>query len=654
MMKLSQIFRLPTELVGLSELSQWVAYRLVWNESKRKNDKLPINPHDATNAKANDAGTWGTYQEALAAVERFELDGVGFEFANGYAGIDLDNVILDDGTLKPFAAEVVNLMNSYTEYSPSGKGLHVLFKLDIPLSDFGSRRRNDELGLEIYDGGRYFTVTGKIFGEAKPVAERTKETREIYDKYFIYERQNITKGLSRSSERLIDDKAVAITESELLEKMFNSRNGSEIRALFNGDISRYSDDESRADLALASHLAFWTNNDLSKMDSLFRQSALMRPKWDEKRGSQTYGEMTLRKALGSEGYRPVEAQNVQVQQSTSKSPSSTLTVAGVPENNKIFPLEMINIQSYIHNIKEISIDEDLGKFRHYKDRKTGYSNLDAKMSLYPGLYVLGAISSLGKTTFCGQMADQLASTGEHVLYFSLEQTRLELVCKGLSRLMAQTDMMSALTSMEIRRGSTSEALRVARENYAAQSEHEYIIECGFETNVEAIVETVRDYISRTGSQPVVIVDYLQILPPVNNYQTTKDVVDYNVRALKKLQTENDLVVIVISSLNRANYLTPIDFSSFKESGGIEYTADVIWGLQLSVMNEELFDKDAKLKAKREMVKEAKAANPREIELVCLKNRYGVSSYSCNFKYYARYDLFIPEKNDRELLLDFKN
>ena len=265
------------------------------------------------------------------------------------------------------------------------------------------------------------------------------------------------------------------------------------------------------------------------------------------------------------------------------------------------------------------------------------------MSLYPGLYVLGAISSLGKTTFCGQMADQLASAGEHVLYFSLEQTRLELVCKGLSRLMAKTDMNTALTSIDIRRGATSEALKVARELYASQSAHEYIVECGFETNVEAIVETVRDYISRTGSQPVVIIDYLQILPPVNDHQTTKDVVDFNVRALKKLQTDNDLVVIVISSLNRANYLTPIDFSSFKESGGIEYTADVIWGLQLSVMNEELFDKDAKLKAKREMVKEAKVANPREIELVCLKNRYGVSSYSCNFKYYARFDYFMTSK-----------
>ena len=102
-----------------------------------------------------------------------------------------------------------------------------------------------------------------------------------------------------------------------------------------------------------------------------------------------------------------------------------------------------------------------------------------------------------------------------------------------------------------------------------------------------------------------------------------------------------MIVLIISSLNRQNYLTPIDFSSFKESGGIEYTADVIWGLQLSIMNEELFDREAKLKEKREAVKEA---HPREIELVCLKNRYGISSYSCNFKYYAKYDLFVPERD----------
>ncbi len=418
----------------------------------------------------------------------------------------------------------------------------------------------------------------------------------------------------------------------------SSQHGDKIHSLFNGDISSYGDDESRADLALCSYLAFWTNNDVVLMDYLFRHSGLMREKWDERHGMQTYGEMTISKALTSgEGYKRInEKERINNTQSfmTIQSNSSLLRADTISS-------EMVNIRGYIQGIERSTIDDDLMRFQRYKDRKTGYANLDEKVSLYPGLYVLGAISSLGKTTFCGQMADQLASSGEHVLYFSLEQTRLELVCKGLSRLMAIRDMPSAFTSMEIRRGATSKALSTARNVYAQQAEHEFIIECSFDTNIEAIVGTVHEYISRTGSRPVVIVDYLQIISPLAAHLTTKDVVDYNVRALKKLQTDYDLVVLVISSLNRQNYLTPIDFSSFKESGGIEYTADVIWGLQLQVMNDELFDKEAKLKAKREAVKEAKIANPRDIELVCLKNRYGVSSYSCSFKYYARYDLFLP-------------
>ena len=92
-----------------------------------------------------------------------------------------------------------------------------------------------------------------------------------------------------------------------------------------------------------------------------------------------------------------------------------------------------------------------------------------------------------------------------------------------------------------------------------------------------------------GVKPVVIVDYLQITRPLDNRVSTKDAVDSHVRAFKKLQVENDLIVLLISSLNRSNYLTPVDFEAFKESGGIEYTSDVLWGLQLSVMNDEMFD-----------------------------------------------------------------
>ncbi len=627
--------------VELRQLRQWVSYCRVWNAGKGRYDKLPINPHDGSNAKANDARTWGMFDDARRyAVENGftgNAGGIGFEFANGYAGIDLDDVIVAGGTLKPFAAEVVRTMESYTEYSPSGEGLHILFKLNEPLSEFGTHRRNDELGIEMYDSGRFFTVTGNVYGEARPVSERTEAVRKVYAKYLAKSQsQGVEKVLSDVSEGV---NLEGLSGNDLLERMFNSLHGAEIRGLYKGDVSGYGEDDSCADLALCSYLAFWTNNDLQMMDSLFRKSGLMRSKWDEKRGNQTYGAMTLAKALiAGEGYRSINASKSYVREITT--PEIKTLPQVVTEADRIS-----SISKYVESEGgEVTLEMELERFSKYRDRKTGYSNLDAKMSLYPGLYVLGAISSLGKTTFCGQMADQLAFAGEHVFYFSLEQTRLELVTKGLSRLMAQADMRSALTSMEIRRGMSSEGLKAAREVYVSRGKNEYIVECGFDTNVDVIVGTVKDYISRTGVKPVVMVDYLQIITPVSTHQTTKDVVDYNVRALKKLQTENDLVVLVISSLNRQNYLTPIDFSSFKESGGIEYTADVIWGLQLSIMNEELFDREAKLKAKREAVKEAKAAHPREIELVCLKNRYGISSYSCSFKYYAKYDLFVPERD----------
>ncbi len=639
---------LPSELLGLSDLQQWVVYRKVWNEDKRKYDKLPINPRNGMMAKVNNAATWGTFGDACnrAAESGFTGDagGIGFMFSGGYAGIDLDDVVLDDGTLKPFAKEIVQLMDSYTEYSPSGKGLHILFMLSEPLSALGSDRRNDLLGLEMYDTGRYFTVTGRVYGNSKAIADRTDQARKVYSKYLAVNSDKETRKPPPYSHkgRKDYDTDTLFGDDELLDKMFASKHGAEIRALFSGDTSQYKGDDSRADLALCSYLAFWTNNDPSRIDAIFRQSGLMRPKWDEVHGEQTYGAMTISRALTySEGYHPKREQ-----QEPEGSHTETRYTEMTEEAGEEKHMQLTNVCAYIENTDEaLAIDRDIARFRQYKDRKTGYSNLDAKISLYPGLYVLGAISSLGKTTFCGQMADQLAASGEHVLYFSLEQTALEMVSKGLSRLMFITHHAKALTSMEIRCGNSSEVLKLTRELYAAQTKHEYIIECAFDTNVEDIADTVKKYIADTGAKPIIFLDYLQILAPVNNNLTTKDVIDYNVRALKKLQTDNDLVIIVISSLNRQNYLTPIDFTSFKESGGIEYTCDVMWGLQLAVMNDELFDKEAKLKAKRDAIREAKIADPRDIELVCLKNRYGVSSFTCKFKYYARHDYFLPARMD---------
>ena len=300
-----------------------------------------------------------------------------------------------------------------------------------------------------------------------------------------------------------------------------------------------------------------------------------------------------------------------------------------------------SISDYIDRIMSSEIDS----FKEAKNRRTGFTNLDDKAKgLYAGLYVVAAISSLGKTTFCHQIADQLAEMGEDVLFFSLEQSRLELVSKSLARRTAQKDITTAVNSLSIRRGYLPEqVLKAADEYKKGISDRLSIIEGNFACNISFIGDYIRRYINKTGKKPIVFVDYLQILQPEQDErgrtQTTKETVDSTVTELKRISREQGLTVFVISSVNRANYLTPIDFESLKESGGIEFTADVIWGLQLQCLNDPIFDKQNNIKERRKKIKEAKAATPRKIELVCLKNRYGVSSYSCYFDYTPEYDLF---------------
>ena len=305
-----------------------------------------------------------------------------------------------------------------------------------------------------------------------------------------------------------------------------------------------------------------------------------------------------------------------------------------------------------------------GEIERFKnDKKTGFANLDREAGgLYAGLYVLAAISSLGKTSFALQLADQLATDqtndrgetipGNDIIFFSLEQSRLELVSKSLARRTVTKDsggqlqFEKAVTSLAIRKGYLpQQVLQAAKEYKAAVNDRISIVEGNFSCNVSFIGDYIRQYIRRTGNRPIVFIDYLQILQPADDTrrQSTKETIDSTVTELKRLSRELDLTMIVISSVNRANYLTPIDFESLKESGSIEFSCDVLWGLQLQCLNGAEFEKAGdKVKEKREIVKKAKAANPRKIELSCLKNRYGIANYSCYFNYYPANDLFIED------------
>ncbi len=165
---------------------QWVAFRL--EERNGKISKVPVNPKTGRYAMTNNPATWGTLEEAQQAIQKFGTDGVGFVFDNGYFGIDLDDVIDPQrGTIKAWAQEIIDAMGSYTEISPSGRGVHIIAKGN-PVFD-----RNKNAGIEMYaptrdaDGkirmGRYFTVTGNTYGMPQPIAVRTEEAMDVWSRY---------------------------------------------------------------------------------------------------------------------------------------------------------------------------------------------------------------------------------------------------------------------------------------------------------------------------------------------------------------------------------------------------------------------------------------------------------------------------------------
>lgn len=303
-----------------------------------------------------------------------------------------------------------------------------------------------------------------------------------------------------------------------------------------------------------------------------------------------------------------------------------------------------NTESYVH----LFMGDELEAFKREGNKQTGFSNLDAKSGgLHSGLYCVAAISSLGKTTFCHQLADNLAESGEDVLFFSLEQSRLEMVTKSIARETAKADMKTAVTSLSIRKGYTPRNVQESARRYVSNvSDRVSIIEGNFSCNVETMQRYIETFMQRTGRKPTVIIDYLQIIPPSDNKkQVTKDIIDGNVTRLKQISRDYSLTIFIISSVNRANYMTPISFESLKESGCIEFSCDVVWGLQLQCLNDDIFDKMGDIKKKRKLIQTAKAENPRKIELVCLKNRFGIASFSCYFDYYPKFDYFVAGSLD---------
>lgn len=250
--------KIPDEL---KRLKQWVCWQAVPDNSRPgKTRKIPINASTGGQAMSNNADTWTSFAQAVAASVRFT--GIGFMFANGYFGVDVDDVegavedynngITDDNIVY----EYIHTLQSYAEYSVSGKGLHVLCRGRLPL---GGRRKNN---VEMYDTARFFVMTGNPASEYTDIRDCTEEVKTLHEKY-IGGGQPPTTGIKAPLP-------LNLSESEIVRLAEKSKQGRIFSDLYQGRWEAYYTSQSEADMALCNMLAFWCRRDEQLMDRLFR------------------------------------------------------------------------------------------------------------------------------------------------------------------------------------------------------------------------------------------------------------------------------------------------------------------------------------------------------------------------------------------------
>ena len=269
---MKQFINIPEEL---KQLPQWVCHR----------NKVPFNPVTGASAKAGQLATWASFEDCVNALDGGGYDGIGFEFNNnGIVGIDLDHVIAENGSLSDEAVGIVAMLDSYTEYSPSGKGLHIFVKGDIPVD---GRKKGF---IEMYKAKRYFTMTGNVYGDEKPINERTEQVKQLFGKYFSDSKSGKSVGTNNpciSSAK--DYLSIGLAKDAVF------------KALWDGEYqSEKCTSESEADLALMGKLLYWCSGNIDAAIEAFIKSPYVAGKDDKhttKLGRSDYLQRTAVKAM---------------------------------------------------------------------------------------------------------------------------------------------------------------------------------------------------------------------------------------------------------------------------------------------------------------------------------------------------------------------
>jgi hypothetical protein len=262
---------IPAEL---KDMPIWVGFKFIPQEGQKLR-KEPFNAATGGKACSNNPKTWRSFDEVIGKAELLHFDAIGIGLAEPYIGIDLDHSVVDEVIL-PWAQKIISIIDSYTEFSPSKTGVHILCKGTLQKG-----RKFSALNIEMYQKTRFFTVTGDVVPECRPeIMDRSGQITKLFEEC---EQKDNKKKQSKS----------------ILDHIAKSQDAEKFQKLFSGQWQNDYPSQSEADLAFCNKLAFWTGKDAGQMDVLFRQSSLMRLKWDEKHFSdgRTYGQSVIEKAI---------------------------------------------------------------------------------------------------------------------------------------------------------------------------------------------------------------------------------------------------------------------------------------------------------------------------------------------------------------------
>jgi hypothetical protein len=303
-------------------LHQWVCWAYEYQPERNPQkpwSKIPKCPSTGCNASSTNPRTWGTLVQALARYrnQQLDVDGVGFVLADDdpYAAVDLDDCRdSETGEIQPWAMEIIRRFASYTEVSPSGTGIRVFVKGRLPPK--GRKKGN----IEVYDNQRFMTVTGCRLADTPATIEERQRELETWHHELFGEPHTTPIGHAQAAVNG-HGWPLPLPDDALLEKARATSNGAKFAQLWDGDITGYPS-HSEADAALCALMAFWTR-DVAQVDRLFQRSGLMRDKWNEQHGADTYGNMTIQHALGlvknhhsGNGHKPTAATGIIPSQGT--------------------------------------------------------------------------------------------------------------------------------------------------------------------------------------------------------------------------------------------------------------------------------------------------------------------------------------------------